>query len=410
MVADPVVQHDLPLQPGISEGQERNRRAVYRVLRELWEKGDMSVADEVFTKDFVRHDPHNPDVIGPEGNKDLAQKLRSAFPDLNIEIHDLAAAEDRVIYYFTVRGTHLGTFAGIAPTNAKVKVENFCVSKFNDAGKSTDTWVCSDYLGVIRQIVTAMSFWQKLMNIRHIWRAEDVGRYSAFGQPSASGRAARGIKAGAAAGQRPVFADLQPQKGITEVQQRNRVMLYRGLREFWEQGIMEFADEAFTADFRRRDPHNPDVVGPEGYKELVKKLKGAFPDMMVEIHEVSAFNDRVMFHATIRGTHLGRFAGVPPTKAIINLQNMTIARFDEKGMCVDGWVCSDYLGLIRQLIRSLSIWQVLFNLHHIIRQKDFGRSPDAPFGDALPPTAPQKQLAPPATQPGSNEQRAPGHQ
>jgi steroid delta-isomerase-like uncharacterized protein len=396
MGASRPVLESLEPQQGATEAQERNRRAVFRVLKDLWEKGDMSVADEVFAPDFIRHDPHNPVVVGPEGNKDLARKLRSAFPDLRVDVHDCAACDNKVVFHAVVHGTHTGTFADIPPTNARIRVENFGISHFNEAGLSTDTWVCTDYLGLIRQIVSAMSFWQKLINIRHIWRAEDIGRYASFGKPGGVKQLMPPSWPRGAHMAPPVHTTLPPQSGVTDAQERNRKLVFRVLKEFWEQGDMALADSTFTKDFVRHDPHNPDVEGPEGYKNLVKKLRTAFPDLLVDIHDISAFESRCIFHATVRGTHLGRFAGIPPTKCSFSLENMTIVDFNEDGTCPQGWVITDYLGLIRQLIKALTFWQVLFNIHHIVRSEDFGRSIKAPFGEAAPP----KQITAPSTRSG----------
>ena len=63
-----------------------------RSFDEIWNTGNLDVADELFSPDYVNHDPTSPEVPpGPEGVKQLARMYRRAFPDL--EIRDEMAVE-----------------------------------------------------------------------------------------------------------------------------------------------------------------------------------------------------------------------------------------------------------------------------------------------------------------------------
>ena len=75
---------------------EQNKALIRRFYEEVWNKGNLDVAEAVFAADYARHDlrPGNPPA-GPEGQKRIAADFRAAFPDLQMTI-DLMVAEEVV--------------------------------------------------------------------------------------------------------------------------------------------------------------------------------------------------------------------------------------------------------------------------------------------------------------------------
>jgi hypothetical protein len=60
---------------------------VRRFYEEVWNRGNVNVADEVFADDYVRHDlrPSKAEP-GPAGQKRVASEFREAFPDLRFDV------------------------------------------------------------------------------------------------------------------------------------------------------------------------------------------------------------------------------------------------------------------------------------------------------------------------------------
>ena len=86
-----------------------NKAIVRRFYEEVWNKGNVGVADEVFAPEYVRHDSRPTDPPpGPEGQKRIAADFRSAFPDLRWEVDFVVAEDDFVVGRWTASGTHLG--------------------------------------------------------------------------------------------------------------------------------------------------------------------------------------------------------------------------------------------------------------------------------------------------------------
>jgi predicted SnoaL-like aldol condensation-catalyzing enzyme len=60
---------------------EQNKTAVRRLFDELWNKGNLRVADELIAPSYTHHDSSTPDVgRGPESEKKRVTHYRTAFP------------------------------------------------------------------------------------------------------------------------------------------------------------------------------------------------------------------------------------------------------------------------------------------------------------------------------------------
>jgi steroid delta-isomerase-like uncharacterized protein len=108
---------------GASPTSEQNKILIRRWLGEVFSRGNLAKAEEIFTPNYALHDPSFPhDVHGPEGIKRYVMAYRFAFPNLEVDVEDQLAEEGKVVTRWTVRGTHSGEFLGLAPTGDEVTV------------------------------------------------------------------------------------------------------------------------------------------------------------------------------------------------------------------------------------------------------------------------------------------------
>ncbi len=129
-----------------------NKALVRRLFEEIWNKGNLSVADQIFATNYVHHDPSTPDFgRGPESEKKRATLYRTAFPDLQLAIEDLVAEGDRVVTRWTARGTHRGELRGIAPTGKQFTVTGISIARIS-GGKLVEGWVNWDAQGLMEQL------------------------------------------------------------------------------------------------------------------------------------------------------------------------------------------------------------------------------------------------------------------
>jgi len=69
---------------------EDNKVLVRRFFEDLWNQGNLAVADALLAPEHVHHFPDG-DIHGPEGVKQLVSGLRTAFPDIHTSTDDVVA-------------------------------------------------------------------------------------------------------------------------------------------------------------------------------------------------------------------------------------------------------------------------------------------------------------------------------
>jgi len=113
--------------------------------------GDLDAFDDVFAPDVVDHDPAPDQGPGPDGFKQFFATMRTAFPDLNIEVQHMVEDDDNIAIAYTLTGTHDGEFEGNAPTGKAIEVRGMQIARFED-GKIKERWGSSDELGIMKQL------------------------------------------------------------------------------------------------------------------------------------------------------------------------------------------------------------------------------------------------------------------
>jgi steroid delta-isomerase-like uncharacterized protein len=116
-------------------------------------------------------------------------------------------------------------------------------------------------------------------------------------------------------------------------------------------GNLDLADEIFAADYQHHDPANPDprpVVGPQGVRDHLTSLKGAFPDLIFDVEDTISDGDQIVVRWTARGTNTGEYFGMPATGKPIEITGMNTWRTRD-GKAIEGWVNRDDIGMLQQL-------------------------------------------------------------
>ena len=131
---------------------EENKAFVRRYHEEIFNKGNLAVADEVFDSNYLNSTLDKMGLPrGPEGFKQYATMLRTALPDVNLTIEDQVAEGDREVHRITARGTHKGNFMDIPPTNKQVEISGIMIDHIA-GGKVVETWVQIDMFGLMQQL------------------------------------------------------------------------------------------------------------------------------------------------------------------------------------------------------------------------------------------------------------------
>lgn len=112
-----------------------------------------SAFEALFTPDIQRHDLARviDDFEGREHVSGFLGLLRTAMPDLHIEIEDAFAHDNRVAMRLNFHGTHQGDLLGAAPTGKQISFTGMNMYRLED-GRIAETWQLTDWAGALRQV------------------------------------------------------------------------------------------------------------------------------------------------------------------------------------------------------------------------------------------------------------------
>ena len=133
---------------------EQNKALVRRFLNEVYNKGNLKVADELVAANYISHNELNIEVLGPQGIRNAAVLQRTAFPDLVTTIDDLIAEDDRVAVRGHDEGTHMGEFMGLAPTGKRFTITWIDIFRIQD-GKLVEAWLEANVESFKKQLGSA---------------------------------------------------------------------------------------------------------------------------------------------------------------------------------------------------------------------------------------------------------------
>lgn len=137
-----------------SSGTTPDRELVKRWFEDLFNRGNVSVADEILAADVDYHGPPSLSpraVTGSEDIKEYVQVYGTAFPDLTYAVEDVSEGEDELRVRWSATGTHESDLFGMEPTG-----ETFTVSGINtfaiEDGRITEIHAQWDTLKMVQEL------------------------------------------------------------------------------------------------------------------------------------------------------------------------------------------------------------------------------------------------------------------
>jgi steroid delta-isomerase-like uncharacterized protein len=128
----------------------QDNKTLVRRWYEDFNQRNLTIVDELFTPDYVYHNPPTT-LHGPEEFKQFLSLYLTAFPDARFTVEDDLAEGDRVASRATLRGTHQGEFMGIPPTGKPVTVTGIAIDRIV-GGKFVEGWLNFAALGMLQQL------------------------------------------------------------------------------------------------------------------------------------------------------------------------------------------------------------------------------------------------------------------
>jgi predicted ester cyclase len=124
-----------------------NKRGVDRLFKGCFNRGDLSLLDELVSPDYVGAQGDR----GPAGFKGIVVGLRTAFPDIHYTLDDVVAEADKVAVRWRWSGTHEGVFRAFPATHKTVSNTGAGIFQFR-GGQIVAASLETDRLGFLQQI------------------------------------------------------------------------------------------------------------------------------------------------------------------------------------------------------------------------------------------------------------------
>jgi steroid delta-isomerase-like uncharacterized protein len=113
--------------------------------------GNLGVIDELIADEFVDHEEFPGLEPSKDGVKRFFAMLRSAFPDLGMEVREILADGDLVASRVIATGTQRGDFMGMSSSGSRIEVQVFDIVRIRD-GQVTEHWGLMDAMAMMRQL------------------------------------------------------------------------------------------------------------------------------------------------------------------------------------------------------------------------------------------------------------------
>lgn len=114
---------------------------------------DEKLADELIDEKASFYTPVSVDPLyGGKGYLSVVHFMRSGFSDVQWNIEDMVASDDKVAVHWTLTGTHDGEFLGVKPTGVKIKTSVMNFYYFNKEGKVTNDVAAVGMVGILKPL------------------------------------------------------------------------------------------------------------------------------------------------------------------------------------------------------------------------------------------------------------------
>jgi steroid delta-isomerase-like uncharacterized protein len=290
-----VIPRPCPASEGLlARNQAAAQVAFHQLLGGGWH---VAPSGAVHTVDFVAHGPTHDSHL--ETDRRAALGWKGAAPDLAMTVHAVDAKRDFVATRRMGRGPDTGAGGGLLAIGRGSAIRGMTVLRTRN-GRGAEAWSVVD----------------RLEGLPHPKLPLD-GEGS---QPCAPADAAAETAA-------------------------NRALARRIFDEILNRGRYELFDELYRPDFVKHVDRHASTLAEE--IRDARAMRAASSDLVMTADQVIAEGNRVAILYTGRGTHMGLFAGLPPTGRKYVVSGVTVYRF-ANGKVAEEWTSYNMLDVLRQ--------------------------------------------------------------
>lgn len=132
---------------------EENMQLMRRWFKEVWNEGRTQTIHDLLAPDAVgigELEDGSP-LHGPAEFVPFVERIRGAFPDINVAVEDIFGADDKVVLRWSATMTHGGDHLGMPATGKRVRLTGMTIARIGDK-KIIEGWDNWDQLGMLKQI------------------------------------------------------------------------------------------------------------------------------------------------------------------------------------------------------------------------------------------------------------------
>ncbi|MDH3734443.1 MAG: ester cyclase [Gemmatimonadota bacterium] len=100
---------------------DENKAFVRRYYEEVLNTGDVSAIERFISPDYEEVHDNVRYPLGLEGAREHVLGVRQTYPDMHLTVEQQIAEGEWVVSRVTMRGTHLGEWAGMSPTGEVIE-------------------------------------------------------------------------------------------------------------------------------------------------------------------------------------------------------------------------------------------------------------------------------------------------
>jgi steroid delta-isomerase-like uncharacterized protein len=132
---------------------EENVVLMRRWFKEVWNEGKTQTIYDLVAPDAVAMGQLEDGIPlrGPAEFAEFAERVRGAFPDINMVVEDVFGVDDKVVVRWSATMTHRGDHLGMPASGKPVRLSGISIVRFKDK-KIVEGWDNWDQLGMLKQI------------------------------------------------------------------------------------------------------------------------------------------------------------------------------------------------------------------------------------------------------------------
>lgn len=127
-------------------------------------------------------------------------------------------------------------------------------------------------------------------------------------------------------------------------------LMRRWFQEVWNEGktqiVLDHTHQNLTAT--GQGEAGTAVRNPQDFLDFVERMRGAFPDLKVTVHDAFEAGDQVVVRWSVTGTHRGDHLGVVASGKPMTTSGITIAKFSGDKI-IEGWDSWDQLEMLKAI-------------------------------------------------------------